>query len=125
MQTLAMDWTCHPVPPPNPRPTSSVYSDDISLMTGLTRQVSGEIRIQEYQTIATYMRENQTLKEELALFRKAWNETIMLVNKVVQVIAIIERSLTAVDTEVASAEKDWLAFWGIYKESPGLHPPWI
>jgi argininosuccinate lyase len=94
-------------------------------MTGLTRQVSGEIRIQEYQTIATYMRENQTLKEELALFRKAWNETIMLVNKVVQVIAIIERSLTAVDTEVASAEKDWLAFWGIYKESPGLHPPWI
>src|SRR5436190_7038111 len=119
-----IDWRFHPVPP-NPRPTSSVYSDDMSLMVCLIRSVSEEIRAQEYQTISSYMRENQALEEELALYRRAWNGTIILVNEVLQAIAIIKKSLITVDTNVASAEKDWLAFWGIYKESIGSYPLWL
>jgi hypothetical protein len=118
-----MDWRSHPIPPPNPRPTSSVYSDDMSIMTCLIRKVSEETRAQEYQTIDSYIRENQALEEELALHRRAWNGTIMLANEVVQAITIIKKSLITVDANVASAEKEWLAFWGIYKESIGSHPP--
>jgi hypothetical protein len=120
-----MDWRSHPIPPPKPRPTSSVYSDDMSIMTYLIRKVEEETTAQEYQTIASYMRENQALEEELALHRRTWNGTIMLVHEVIQASAIIKKSLITVDANVASAEKEWLAFWGIYKESMGSHPPWL
>ena len=120
-----MDQRSHPILPPNPRPTSSVYSDDMSIMTCLIRKVSEETRAQEYQTIDSYIRENQALEEELALHRRAWNGTIMLANEVIQAITIIKKSLITVDANVASAEKEWLAFWGIYKESIGSHPPWL
>jgi hypothetical protein len=120
-----MDWKSHPIPPPNPRPTSSVYSDDMSIMTNLIRRVEEETRAQEYQTIASYMRENQALEEELTLHQRAWNGTIMLANEVTQASTIIKKSLITVDAKLASAEKDWLAFWGIYKESIGPHQPWL
>jgi hypothetical protein len=94
-------------------------------MTCLIHKVSEETRAQEYQTIASYMRENQALEEELALHQRAWNGTIMLANEVIQASTIIKKSLTTVDAKVASAEKEWLAFWGIYKESIGSHPPWL
>jgi hypothetical protein len=94
-------------------------------MTNLIRRVSEETRAQEYQTIASYMRENQALEEELTLHQRAWNGTIMLANEVTQAITIIKKSLITVDAKLASAEKDWLAFWGIYKESIGPHQPWL
>ena len=124
-EAFTMDWRPHPIPPPNPRPTSSVYSDDMSIMAGLVRKVSEETRLQEYRMIESYMRENQALEDELALHRTAWNGTIMLANEVTQAIMTIENGLIIVDAGVASAEKDWLAFWGIYKESLGQHPPWL
>jgi hypothetical protein len=120
-----MDRRSHPIPPPNPRPTSSIYSDDMSIMTCLIRKVSEETRAQEHQTIASYIRENQALEEELALHQMAWNGTIMLANEVIQANTTIKKSLITVDANVASAEKEWLAFWGIYKESIGSHPPWL
>jgi hypothetical protein len=94
-------------------------------MTCLIRKVSEETRAQEHQTIASYIRENQALEEELALHRRAWNGTIMLANEVIQASTIIKKSLITVDADIARAEKDWLAFWGIYKESIGSHPPWL
>jgi hypothetical protein len=71
------------------------------------------------------MRENQALEDELALYRMARNGTIMLANEVIRAITTIGKGLIIVDTGVASAEKDWLAFWGIYKESLGPHPSWL
>ena len=120
-----MDQRSHLTSTPSPRPPSSVYSDDLSIMTYLIRQVSEETRVQEYQTIASYIREIQALEEELALHRRAWNGTIMLANVVIKTVTIIKKGLITVDTKVASAEKDWLAFWGIYQESVGSFPPWI
>ncbi len=120
-----MDCKSHSVPLPTPRPTSSVYSNDISIMTNLIRDVSEEIRVQEHQTIAAFMREIQALEEELALRQRAWNGTIMLANQVIEASTNIEKSLITVDANVASAEKEWLAFWGIYKESIGSHPLWL
>jgi hypothetical protein len=52
---------------------SGIYSDDVSIMTYLIYKVSEERRTQEYETIASFMRENQALEEELALHQKAWN----------------------------------------------------
>ena len=124
-QGSPMDWKSHPVLSPIHRPTSSVYSDDMSIMTYLIHKVSEETRAQEYETIASFMRENQALEEELARHQKAWNGTIMLANEVIQAITTFRKSLTTVDTKVAGVEKDWLAFWGIYKESLGSHPPWV
>jgi hypothetical protein len=94
-------------------------------MTSLVRKVSEDTRDQEYRTIASYMRENQALEDELALHQMAWNGTIMLANQVIQAITSIGKSLIIVDAGIARAEKDWLAFWGIYKECLGLHPPWL
>ena len=120
-----MDWKSHQLPSRNHFPTSSVYSDDVSIMTYLIYKVSEETRTQEYETIASFVRENQALEEELALYQKAWNGTITMANEIIQAITSIRKSLVTVDTEVAGAEKDWLAFWGIYEESPGEHQPWI
>jgi hypothetical protein len=105
-----MDWRSHLIPSPNPRPTSSVYSDDMPIMTYLICKVLEETRTQEYQTIACYMRENQAYEEELALHQRAWNGTIMLANEVIQAITTIKKSLIKVDVNVARAEKEWLAF---------------
>lgn len=110
---------------PNYRPTSSLYSDDASIMTYLIHKVSEETRTQEYETIASFMRENQALEEELALYRKSWDGAILLANEVIQAITIIRKSLITVGTRVKGAEKDWLAFWGIYKESLRDPRPWI
>ena len=88
-KAFTMDWRSHPIPPPNPRPTSSVYSDDMSIMTGLVRKVSEETRAQEYNPIASFMRENQALEEEVACHQKTWNGTIMLANEVIQLEPII------------------------------------
>lgn len=115
LSVCTMDQKSPPTPSPNPRPTSSVYSDDVSIMTNLVRKVSEETRAQQYQTIACFMRENQTLEEELTLHRKTWNGTIMLANEVIKSSKTIKRSLITVDANVASAEKEWLAFWGIIK----------
>jgi hypothetical protein len=94
-------------------------------MTSLIRKVSEETRLQEYQTIACYMGENQALKDEIALHQMTWTGTILLADEVVRLIKSIKKSLITVETSVASAEKDWLAFWGIYKEAVGPHPPWL
>jgi hypothetical protein len=94
-------------------------------MTHLVHKVSEEVKLQESETIASYMRENQALEEELALYQKAWNGTIILANEVIEAITTIKKSLITVDTNVADAEKSWLAFWGIYKESLGSQRPWI
>ena len=94
-------------------------------MADLLCRVTEEIRLQEYCTIETYMQENEELEEELALYRSLWNETIMLVNTVIRSAAILQQHVKAVDMKVARAEKKWLAFWGIYKESSGSHPAWI
>jgi hypothetical protein len=120
-----MEWGSYPVLLPSPRPTSSVYSDDKSVMICLIRSVSEEIRAQEYQTITSYIRENQVLEEKLEQYRGEWKGTIMLANEVMQAITIIKESRTRVDANAASAEKDWLAFWGIYKESVGSHLLWL
>jgi len=42
-----------------------------------------------------------------------------------QAITIIKKSLITVDANVASAEKNWLAFWDIYKETVGSQPFWL
>jgi hypothetical protein len=94
-------------------------------MASLIHKVTEETMAQEYRTIASYMEENQTLEEELELHRKVWNGTIMVANTVIIAVKTIEKSLIAVNVNAASAEKDWLAFWGIYEESPGPHPPWL
>ena len=116
------DWESCQVPSLNHRPTSSIYSDDVSIMTA---QVSVETRTQEYETIASFMRENQALEEELARHRKAWDTAIIMANEVIQAITTIRKNRIIVDAKVAGAEKDWLAFWGIYRESLGEHQPWV
>lgn len=113
------------IPPPDPRPTSSVYSDDTSPMTDLIHMILEESRAQESQLIATYTNEIRMLEEELALHREAWNGTIMLANKVIQAVAIIKSRLVILSNKAEDADKGWLAFWGIYKECQGSHPPWI
>ncbi|KAH7363992.1 hypothetical protein BKA65DRAFT_388765 [Rhexocercosporidium sp. MPI-PUGE-AT-0058] len=110
---------------PDRRPTSSVYSDDASIMTYLIHKVSEQTTTQEYETIASFTRENKALEEELALHRKAWNGTIHMANEVIQAITTIRKSLVKVEKNVEDAEKTWLAFWGIYRESLGEHRPWI
>jgi hypothetical protein len=94
-------------------------------MSQLIREVSEEAKDQEYETIASYRRENQALEDELALYRKTWNGTIMLANKIIETVTKIKESIVTVDINLEDAEREWLAFWGIYKESPGSHPPWI
>jgi hypothetical protein len=76
-------------------------------VTYLIHKASEETRVQEYETITSFMRENQALKEELALHRKAWNGIIMLANKAIQAITTITKSPATVNTKVAGADKDY------------------
>ncbi len=94
-------------------------------MTYLIYKVSEETRTQEYEIIALFIRENQALEEELVLYQKAQNKTIILANKVIQAITTIKKSLIIVDTKVVGIKKDQLVFQGIYKESLGEYRPWI
>jgi hypothetical protein len=73
----------------NPCLTSSVYSDDESIIAGLMRQITEELRLQEYRTIAAYMQENRELEDELVLYRKLWNGTIRLANNIIRSVAIL------------------------------------
>ena len=81
--------------------------------------------MQEYQTIASYMREIEALEEELALYRRAWNGTITVANKVIRAITVVEKGLVTINTEEAKAGNNWMAFWRSYQESVGSHPPYI
>jgi hypothetical protein len=45
----------------------------MSIITYLIYKVSEKTRTQEYETIALFIRENQALEKELALYQKAWN----------------------------------------------------
>jgi hypothetical protein len=94
-------------------------------MTELIRMVSEETKIQEYQMIHSYIKENQALEEDLAHYRKIWAGRLHVVNEALQAITTMRSSFRTLKKKAASAEKDWLAFWGIYKEIRGPHPPWI
>jgi hypothetical protein len=94
-------------------------------MLDLMEQVSEGIRLQAYQTIASYLRDIQALENELALHRSAWNGTITVANEVIKAITVIKKCVTKMNAKEASAGKDWMAFWGIYQESVGSHPPYI
>lgn len=120
-----MSRTSHALPMATPRPASSVYSDDASIMTALIQKVTEETRLQEYETLCTFMRENRELKDVVASYQRTWNRTIMLVNEAIQAITTTKKSLVTINSHIAKAEKDWLAFWGIYKESVGPNQPFI
>jgi len=94
-------------------------------MKYLNRRVAEETRIQEYETVASFMRENQALEEELIRYQQVWDGSITMANDVIQAIMMIRKSLVTVDRKVAGSEEKWLAFWGIYKESLGEPQPWI
>lgn len=115
----------HPPPLPRPRPPSSIYSDDLPAMLDLIRQVSDDLWEQEDQAVAHYTGEIRALEDELVLYRRAWNETITVANKVIRSITLIRKHVTKIAAAETEAGKDWMAFWGIYQKSVGSHPPFI
>jgi hypothetical protein len=98
-------------------------------MEYLVRQVSEMKRAQELQTISILMKENQLLWKEVAICRRLWNGIIVMMTEAIEAMKCIETALENFSTETAAAERDWLAFWGIYRESVdyiGSKPPrWI
>jgi hypothetical protein len=94
-------------------------------MNYLSRRVTEETRTQEYETIASFMKENQALEEELIRYQQVWDGSITMANNVIQAIRMIRKSLVTVDRKAAGSEEKWLAFWGIYKEYLGEPQPWI
>ena len=44
-KVFIIDGRSYSIPPLNPRPSLSVYSDDMSIMTCLVRKVSEEIKV--------------------------------------------------------------------------------
>jgi hypothetical protein len=111
-----------------PRSSSSVYTDDFSIEY-LIYRVSEMKRVQELRTISTLMKENQQLRKEVIIYRRLWGGIIAIMIKSIQATKSVEKALEGFSTKTAVAERDWLAFWGIYTESvdyvgPKL-PQWI
>ena len=82
-----------------------MYSDDVSIMKYLHRRVAEETRTQEYETLASFTRENQALEEELTRYQRVWDGSITMANDVIQVIMMIRKSLVTVEKKVAGSEE--------------------
>jgi len=117
---VQMDWELG-------RPISSVYSEDVPMLDSLLQTITEEVRLQELRTISLYLEEIQQLESQLNTYRRVWKEVIYVADKVIQAIASIEKSRTRFRSRVKRAEKEWLAYWGIYKEciKQQSHPIWL
>ena len=115
------------MPKVEPRPSSSIYSDDCS-MEHLIHQVSETKRVQELRTISVLMDENELLREKVLQYRLLRDEILNLVNSGVETLDYINRALRGFRQRTNAANKDWLAFWGIYEctSHGGCKPPkWV
>ncbi len=91
--------------------------------------------IDEYQqteqssTLQRLEEENAILQKQVSCYQRSWHTTLELLEGAFEAVLLIQRSLDDCNTEVDVAKKGWLAFWGIYMETPaGLKyplPDWI
>ena len=91
--------------------------------------------IDEYQlteqlsTLRRLDEENRILQKQVSCFQRSWHTAMDLLEEAFEAVLLIQRALDDCNTEVNDAKKEWLAFWGIYTETPeGLRyplPKWI
>ena len=97
-------------------------------MERLIQQVSETKRVQELRAISVLMDENELLRDKVLQYRLLRDEILNLVNSGVETLDYINRALRGFRQRTNAANKDWLAFWGIYEctSHGGCKPPkWV
>lgn len=94
----------------------SVYSEQFS-MEDLLHRVTTFKRIEELKTVERLTEENQLLRERITFYQRIWQGAIDLLDEAIETAVSMQKILEDYDHGKATAERDWLAFWGIFRES--------
>ncbi|KAF7894682.1 uncharacterized protein EAF01_010132 [Botrytis porri] len=116
-------------PPGNPRPCSSVYSQDEDpfgdnfSLEDLARRVDESTKVSESNTLVQLGIENQILSQHVAYYQREWDALIDLLEELIDAVLLITSTLKNFNHKREEAETAWLAFWGIKEEASCIN--WI
>ena len=83
----------------------------------------------QLETLQRLTRENFLLQQRLVRYQEHWCSALDLLQKVHEAVRSMQKVLEKYTREEMVAERDWLAFWGIKRESTkglGFNPGgWI
>jgi hypothetical protein len=120
----------HPLLRPDPRPCSSIYSQDVSIieykfsLEDLAYQVDESTKLAESYTLAQLITENEQLHRDATYYRREWDALMRLLDELMDSAILIRTTLKDSYSKIAEAEAAWLAFWGIVEQSSYAHH-WI
>jgi len=107
---------CHPTIPP-PRISVTETLDAEFSIESLERKVDEVQRMFQRDTIDRLNRENEALKRRIRQCQRDWANSIYLLQEAYRCIVLVQGLLSNYRREEQIAESNWLAFWGIYRET--------
>jgi hypothetical protein len=120
----------HPLLRPDPRPCSSIYSQDVSIigdnfsLEDLAHHVDESTKLAESYTLAQLITENEQLHRDTLYYRREWDALMRLLDELMDSALLIRTTLKDSYSKIVQAEAAWLAFWGIVEQSSYTHH-WI
>jgi len=97
---------------PSPRPCSSIYSDGFPLEE-LVYRVDESVRMAELSTIEQLEEENRALRYCVSLCWQVWKDSKEMFGEIMELTLVLAGTLEELDRIMTSANRDWLASWGI------------
>ena len=98
-------------------PGPSNYGDDMSIES-LIRRVDEFQNMEELETLDRLEKENATLRLQLLCHQRSYHATIDLFKEAFEAVVLMQTALQTCNEEEEKANRDWLAFWGVYMETP-------
>lgn len=97
---------------PDPRPCSSVYSDEFSL-EDLAQRVDESIWVTQLSSIQRLLEENSALEKDLTRYRQTWHDLMALFDEVFELALLLRGSIDEFRDKITAAESKWLATYGV------------
>jgi len=71
----------------------------------------------QLETIDRLTRENALLYQLIIAYQKRWSRTMDLLERSQHVLSVLQRAIKSYIGDEITAERDWLTFWGIQRDS--------
>ena len=110
--TECRDIIRHSVDASIPEESSEEFS-----IESLLQRVDEFQKREQLETIERLTTENSLLKENIARYQEGWCATVNLLREAYETVVLIQGAIKRYCHEETTAERDWLAFWGIQRES--------
>ena len=109
---------------PTQAPEASGYAKRTTSFQGRSLSIDEYQRTEQSRTFGRLDRENTILQKQVSCYHRSWHTTLDLLREAFEAALLIRSALDSYDTKVSVAKKEWLASWGIYRETPdGLKYP--